>query len=240
MKGVFALVVLSALLAGYGGKETAVSTSTTPSTSTESGSTSTSSTSTSTAPRSPFADVVPEHSLRHIRLIEDDFSEERPRLAESLRAVSGIESEIRCWTKVGWRKLEKIQRLEPNFLLGLADPFTYEIHLHPYVCAWLDVILAGKQPEGDDGLEAAQALIILTHEGTHFTSAGSNEAVVECRAMQNAHLVAARLGIDEEYARRLARAFWEEGYPLMDPYYRSSECRDGGIMDVNSESSDWP
>ena len=40
----------------------------------------------------------------------------------------------------------------------------------------------------------------------HFTSAGSNEPVVECQAMKNAHLVAARLGMDEDYPRRLAKA----------------------------------
>jgi hypothetical protein len=52
--------------------------------------------------------------------------------------------------------------------------------------------------------------------------------------------VAARLGIDEDYARRLARLYWQQAYPRNDPVYGSPECRDGGVMDVNPDSSDWP
>jgi hypothetical protein len=245
MKGVFALVLSGLLLAGCADEKAAVplgstSASSTRTTST-SGSTETPTTEPTTAPRSPFGDVVPKHSLRRIRLIEGRFSEENPEFADALRAVSGIESHVRCWTKSGWEKLEAVQRLEPNSLIGLADPFTYEIHLHPYVCDWLAALQFGRTfEESDDEVQAAQALITLTHEGTHFTSAGSNEALVECRAIQNAHLVAVRLGIYEDYARKLARAYWENAYPFLDPYYRSSECRDGGTMDVNSDTSDWP
>ena len=126
-------------------------------------------------------------------------------------------------------------------LSGLADVGTYEIHLHPFACQGVEYLLAGNRPEtGDAALFVADGLVVLTHEGTHFTSAGSNEAVVECRAMQNAHLVAARLGIDEDYARRLATLYWERAYPRDDPVYGSPECRDGGTMDVHPESSDWP
>lgn len=124
---------------------------------------------------------------------------------------------------------------------GLADVGTYEIHLHPFACQGVEYLLDGNRPEtGDAALFVADGLVVLTHEGTHFTSAGSNEAVVECRAMQNAHLVAARLGIDEDYARRLAALYWERAYPRSDPVYGSPECRDGGTMDVHPETSDWP
>jgi hypothetical protein len=183
-------------------------------------------------------DVVPQHAIRAIRAIEDRFSKPEPRLADGIRAVSGIESSVRCWTKPGWRRLEQIMH---RGLSGLADVGTYEIHLHPFACQGVEYLLAGNRPEtGDAALFVADGLVVLTHEGTHFTSAGSNEAVVECRAMQNAHLVAARLGIDEDYARRLATLYWERAYPRDDPVYGSPECRDGGTMDVHPESSDWP
>jgi hypothetical protein len=178
--------------------------------------------------------------MRAIRAIEERFSKPEPRLADGIRAVSGIESSVRCWTEPGWKKLEAIMQRR---LSGLADAATYEIHLHPYACDGLDSLLAGNRPEsGDQALFLAAGLVVLTHEGTHFTSAGSNEAVVEWRAMQNAHLVAARLGIDEDYARRLARLYWERAsaYPSDDPVYGSPECRDGGIMDVNPDTSEWP
>jgi hypothetical protein len=176
--------------------------------------------------------------MRAIRGIEDRFSKPDPRLADGIRAVSGIESSVRCWTKKGWARLEEIMQRR---LSGLADVATYEIHLHPFACDGVRYLLAGNRPEtGDAALFVADGLVVLTHEGTHFTSAGSNEAVVECRAMQNAHLVAARLGIDEDYARRLAKLYWERAYPRNDPVYGSPECRDGGLMDVHPEASDWP
>jgi hypothetical protein len=73
--------------------------------------------------------------------------------------------------------------------------------MHPFVCEWLDVLVSGERPHsGSDALHAAASLVALTHEGTHLTSAGGNEAVVECRAMQNAYKVGERLGIEEDYA----------------------------------------
>jgi hypothetical protein len=183
-------------------------------------------------------DVAPEHVLRAIRAIEERFSKPDTRLADGLRAVSGIESSVRCWTQPGWKRLEGIMQRR---LSGLADVSTYEIHLHPFACDGVRYLLDGNHPEtGAAALFVADGLVVLTHEGTHFTSAGSNEAVVECRAMQNAHLVAARLGIDENYARRLAKLYWERAYPRNDPVYGSPECRDGGLMDVNPDTSDWP
>jgi predicted component of type VI protein secretion system len=109
------------------------------------------------------------------------------------------------------------------------------------VCSNLDALLTGDRPElADLALRAAASLVILTHEGTHFTSVGSNEAVAECRAMQNAHKVAAAMGIDEDYARQLARLYWEELYAPGDPLYGSPECRDGGTLDVNPDDPAWP
>jgi hypothetical protein len=229
--------VLAALLAACSSSKEAAPTAT----SMPQGSTSAeTTTSRSPAPtgEQPPPDVAPEHAIRRVRAIENRFSKPDPRFADAIRAVSGIGSSVRCWTKPGWGKLETIMHRR---LSGLADPATYEIHLHPFACDGLEYLLDGNQPEsGDQALFVAEGLIVLTHEGTHFTSAGSNEAVVECRAMQNAHLVAARLGIDEDYARRLARLYWERAYPRNDPVYGSPECRDGGTMDVHPETSDWP
>jgi hypothetical protein len=237
MRKAAALVAAAAVLSACSSSKEAARTGTSPS----GGSTSVKAT---TTPRSAQPgrqlppDVAPEHVLRAVRAIEERFSKPDPRLADGLRAVSGIESLVRCWTQPGWKRLEEIMQRR---LSGLADVSTYEIHLHPFACQGVEYLLDGNRPEtGDAALFVADGLVVLTHEGTHFTSAGSNEAVVECRAMQNAHLVAARLGIDEDYARRLAALYWERAYPRNDPVYGSPECRDGGTMDVHPETSDWP
>jgi hypothetical protein len=237
MRKAAALVAAAAVLSACSSSKEAARTGTSPS----GGSTSVKAT---TTPRSAQPgrqlppDVAPEHVLRAVRAIEERFSKPDPRLADGLRVISGIESLVRCWTQPGWKRLEEIMQRR---LSGLADVSTYEIHLHPFACQGVEYLLDGNRPEtGDAALFVADGLVVLTHEGTHFTSAGSNEAVVECRAMQNAHLVAARLGIDEDYARRLAALYWERAYPRSDPVYGSPECRDGGTMDVHPETSEWP
>jgi hypothetical protein len=239
MKGVLALLaLLAAFFAGGCGGEKDASTG-----ATEGSTTTTASSSTQPEPSSPpvpheATHEAPESVLRRIRSIEDRFSRVDERLAESLRAVSGFESKVRCWTPRGWRRLETING---ERLGGLADVYAVEIHLHPYICEWLDLLRAGERPaSGRDVLHAAASLVALTHEGTHLTSAGGNEAVVECRALQNAYKVGERLGIEEEYARTLMRLYWEELYPRDDPVYGSDECRDGGSLDVNPGTSGWP
>jgi hypothetical protein len=239
MKGVFALLaLLPAFFAGGCGGEEAASTG-----AAETRATTTAALSTQPKPPSPAVPSeatheAPESVLRRIRSIEDRFSRVDERLAESLRAVSGFESKVRCWTPRGWRRLEAINGEQ---LGGLTDVYAVEIHLHPYICEWLDVLLAGGRPDsGSDVLHAAASLVALTHEGTHLTSAGGNEAVVECRAMQNAYKVGERLGIEEAYARTLMRLYWDELYPRDDPIYGSDECRDGGTLDVNPVTSAWP
>jgi hypothetical protein len=98
--------------------------------------------------------------MRAIRAIEERFSKPDPRLADGIRAVSGIESSVRCWTKPGWKKLEGIMHRR---LSGLADTATYEIHLHPFACDGLDYLLAGNRPEsGGQALFVAAGLVVLT------------------------------------------------------------------------------
>jgi hypothetical protein len=242
MKRVFALLVLAVGLAGgCGGDDDAAAP--TPPGGTSPTTTMASSTLREPKPENPAVPnqaphAAPESVLRRMRRIEDRYSRPDERFAEALRAVSGFDSDVRCWTPRGWRKVETINGMD---LGGLTDVYAVEIHLHPYICQWLDALVAGQRPDsGPDARHAAASLVALTHEGTHLTSAGGNEAVVECRAMQNAHKVAERLGIEEAYARTLMGLYWEELYPRDDPRYGSEECRDGGALDVNPDTSAWP
>jgi hypothetical protein len=241
MKGGYALLVLVALLAGgCGGETEAVSTQAVSLTATTTSESSSQPEPTRTSPAVPseVPHDAPESVLRRIRAIEGRFSEPNERFAEALGAVSGFDSEVRCWTRQGWRRVERLNGAQ---LGGLTDVYAVEIHLHPFVCEWLDVLVSGERPNsGSDALHAAASLVALTHEGTHLTSAGGNEAVVECRGMQNAYKVGERIGIEEDYARTLMGLYWEQLYPRDDPVYGSKECRDGGSLDVNPDRSEWP
>jgi hypothetical protein len=185
--------------------------------------------------------VASRSALQRIRAIEEKFSVVEDRLGEGILAVSGFDSNVRCWTRPGWRRLAAIHGVRPDELAGVADIFALEIHLHPFVCERLEALLAGEQPQvGPEALLTAGALVTLAHEGMHLTAVGSNEAAAECRAMQNADEVAERLGVDVEYGSRLALIYWEELYRPDDPVYGSPECRDGGSLDINPDTSLWP
>jgi hypothetical protein len=69
---------------------------------------------------------------------------------------------------------------------------------------------------------------------------GLSEAEVECAALQEVRRTARALGATQAYANRLADFVWEQIYPKNSPEYFTRACRDGGPLDVNSESSVWP
>jgi hypothetical protein len=52
--------------------------------------------------------------------------------------------------------------------------------------------------------------------------------------------VAAALGAPTEQGDALARAGFVVLYPQMPEEYRSGECRDGGSLDLNPDSSVFP
>jgi hypothetical protein len=189
----------------------------------------------------PTPDVAPVGALSRLRAVEDHFSKADPALAEGVRAVSALETTVRCWPPRGWRKLEKVMHWQPDTYAGLADLNADEIHLRRFACLWLHALISGQRPsEGDDARWAATSLVILAHEGTHLSSAGSNEALTECRAMQNADKVGAALGIDQDYAQRLSLLYWDDFYPRTDPVYGSPNCRNGGTLDLNPTEDLWP
>jgi hypothetical protein len=186
-------------------------------------------------------DAASRSTLQRVRAMKDSYAVVDERFGEGVRAVSGFDSKVHCWTPAGWHRLERIHGTAPDSLAGLADIFSLHIHLHPNICDELHALLAGERPQtGPDALALAGALVALTHEGMHLTSVGSNEAAAECKAIQNAHEVGVRLGVEEEYGHRLALIYWEELYRADDPVYGSPQCQDGGSLDVNPDSSVWP
>jgi hypothetical protein len=232
--------VLAALaLAGCAGGDEAASTGTAPGTGSAATTTGRATPPRTGATRAPH--LGSKTALERVRALMDRFSVVDERLGEGVRAVSGFDSKVHCWTPEGWRRLAAPHGAAPEEIAGVADIFSLEIHLRPEVCDALHALLEGERPQvGTEALAAAGSLVALTHEGMHLTSVGSNEVVAECRAMQNAYEVGVRLGIEEEYGRRLALIYWEELYRPHDPVYGSPECTDGGSLDINPDTPDWP
>jgi hypothetical protein len=88
-------------------------------------------------------------------------------------------------------------------------------------------------------VRSVHALETLAHESWHLAGQVS-EATTECYALQTIAFVAERLGAPRAQGQRLARAAFLGLYPSMPPAYQSSECRDGGELDLRPRSSVWP
>jgi len=88
-------------------------------------------------------------------------------------------------------------------------------------------------------LEQVMAVHVLGHEAYHLSGIRS-EAQTECEAMQRLDEVAQWLGATAEQARNLAERYDSDVYTRMPSSYRSSDCREGGPMDVAPDDPAWP
>ena len=90
-----------------------------------------------------------------------------------------------------------------------------------------------------DTIKTIHALHTLAHEAWHLEGVRS-ESTTECYAIQTTALVAERLGTPPEEAQASARVALYQIYPQMPSDYQSSDCRDGGPLDLHPSSPVWP
>jgi hypothetical protein len=169
-----------------------------------------------------------------------------PLFGEVASALVDTDVEARCWSPADWGRLMREMktftggRLHPD-TVGFTGFGDQRVNLSSGVCGGL-VALAyeNRRPtEGFEVVEIALGVSILMHEAQHANGV-FDEAMAECRGIQQIRAAAERLGADEEYARGLALAYWHELYPKLPRAYRTPECRDGGQLDQHPSSSDWP
>ncbi len=96
---------------------------------------------------------------------------------------------------------------------------------------------AGDCPE--EVREAAVAVNVLSHEAWHLAGE-RDEAVTQCYALQTNADTALRLGASPEDARAVAAFVFGDVQPALPPEYRTSECHDGGPLDLHPERTAWP
>jgi len=83
------------------------------------------------------------------------------------------------------------------------------------------------------------AVHIVGHEAQHIKGV-RDEAVAECTAVQLNYLVAEKLGATPEQARELQRRYFVEDYPRQSSDYISSDCREGGALDIFPDRTEFP
>jgi hypothetical protein len=82
--------------------------------------------------------------------------------------------------------------------------------------------------------DAGWAAHTLAHEAFHLRGF-QDEGVTECYALQNTAFVAERLGVATNEARNLQAWLFVKGYPNEPEEYRSSQCYDGGPLDLRPQ-----
>lgn len=105
-------------------------------------------------------------------------------------------------------------------------------------CSELDRFAEGKTGQGEEA-KVARALHVLAHESSHLAGV-RDEAAADCYGLQRTAFVAESLGADPGEARQLARRALAERALTAPTDYRSSECRDGGALDLDRTSAVWP
>jgi hypothetical protein len=90
-----------------------------------------------------------------------------------------------------------------------------------------------------DTLKTLHALHTLAHEAWHLAGE-RNEAMAECHALQTTALVAERLGATPAEGEASAVVVATQIYPRMPSEYVTTDCRDGGPLDLHPASSVWP
>jgi len=92
------------------------------------------------------------------------------------------------------------------------------------------------------GSRTGRALAVLAHEAWHLRGV-ADEATTECYALQSGVELGRRLGLEDGTARQLMRQQLTEnalrGAGSIE-YRLTSDCRDGGRLDLDPDSSSFP
>ena len=87
--------------------------------------------------------------------------------------------------------------------------------------------------------EAAIAVNVLSHESWHLAGV-RDEAAAQCYALQTNADTAMRLGAGPDDARAIAAFIQREVQPVLPADYRSSDCFEGGPLDLRPDRLYWP
>jgi hypothetical protein len=90
--------------------------------------------------------------------------------------------------------------------------------------------------------QTARALAVLAHEAWHLRGVG-DEGATECYALQSGVELGRRLGLSDDTARQLMRQQLSENAlrrRASPEYVVPADCRDGGRLDLDRDSSRFP
>src|SRR5262249_55711691 len=165
-------------------------------------------------------------------------SRKDPEYSRIATRLAGGPRSVFCWNKADWEALGGTNK--KTIKLGYVEfRSPRQVNLSPLVCSRLD-LLRYKHRRPPPALSVALGVLTYTHELEH-TVGNSDEAVAQCLALQQMAIVSRALGTSLAYGRALTAKAWRDyaagHYP--GEYY-SSECHDGGRLDLDPEGTHWP
>jgi hypothetical protein len=171
-----------------------------------------------------------------------DVSRVEPNFGRVASAVAGQAVRVRCWSAGDWPRIEDEARTHRSVSIdysGFAWFLEQATDLAPQVCHSLALLRYGQHPPAD--IRLAFAVGVLAHEASHLVPAYEDvEANAECFGMQRIDRTARLLGASSAESRRLASIYWQRIYPDNAPSYTSSECHNGGLLDLRPRDPVWP
>ncbi len=176
-----------------------------------------------------------------------DKQQDEERLAKIAGVIAGRDVGIACPGTLA--TLTEVSAHDGSVAFTPDGRPTDEAELSSRTCSRLRAFLSGEIA-GLDCLasgatcskaveDAAVAVNVLSHEAWHLAGE-RNESVAQCYALQSNEETAIRLGATPAEARAIADFIVRRVQPVLPPEYKTTECRDGGPLDLEPARTGWP
>jgi hypothetical protein len=176
-----------------------------------------------------------------------DKQQDEERLAKIAGVIAGRDVGIACPGTLA--TLTEVSAHDGSVAFTPDGRPTDEAELSSRTCSRLRAFLSGEIA-GLDCLasgatcskaveDAAVAVNVLSHEAWHLAGE-RNESVAQCYALQSNEETAFRLGATPAEARAIADFIVRRVQPVLPPEYKTTECRDGGLLDLEPGRTGWP
>jgi hypothetical protein len=166
--------------------------------------------------------------------------------------VAGRPVTLHCETAAEWEATEAAAKVEGH-LLGYVFENARAVHLAPSLCYALhrlrymhpdpDLTCLARSRDAGQPLcpprvsELIRSAVTLAHEAYHV-GGELNEKRAQCFGLQGAAHVAQRLGIPPSLSDQIAWYAWR--FSEAPKSYDSPECREGGKLDLDPDSTTFP
>lgn len=167
-----------------------------------------------------------------------------PRYSRAASLVAHKRVTIRCWTGNDYGPIFDAMGAEYALfrrVYAFAPLGGLSANVGRPQCLLLDSVTYRHRYGASDGerFAVATALLTLAHEPNHLRGI-SDEAVAQCYALQLVPQVAAALEIPAPWGRRYADMLWRNWRRVARGAYYTSQCRNGGPLDLRPSSARWP